>query len=176
MNPNSMLYWYPRVADADVPQPETIIVPVPPGFNPSTVLDGSPFPPKLVTAVRDACAEVGYPAFLRGDLTSGKHGWLTTCYVEGPLSVLARMDALVEASIFGPGEPPGASLFRPRRPGPVSSPLLAGGCAAVRGAPTVGLEEAPKGAESGDLWGGLPALGVCRAPCRPLGRLLVGGL
>ena len=112
MNPNSMLYWYPLVKDVDVPQPETIIVPVPPGFNPSTVLDGAPFPPKLVTAVRDACAEVGYPAFLRGDLTSGKHGWLTTCYVENPDVVPARMDALVEASIFGPGEPPGAFVAR----------------------------------------------------------------
>lgn len=47
----------------------------------------------------------GYPAFLRSGLTSGKHNWRRTCYVEGPEYLNGSIRAICEYSemvdIFG---------------------------------------------------------------------------
>jgi hypothetical protein len=80
----SMLYWYPKVKDLDIPQPRTIIV----NLTAEEVaryndLDSdSPSVPQLVYRLKEIIkAQFGYPVFLRTDHTSSKHYWDKTCYV-----------------------------------------------------------------------------------------------
>jgi|GEM_PF-2501696 len=83
---NSMLYWYPRIKDLDIPQPRTRIYMLPDWFNPFELAaciagekDG--FDCKtLWSRVRQAneeldrlANEIGYPLFARSDQTSCKH-------------------------------------------------------------------------------------------------------
>jgi hypothetical protein len=68
MNQNSMLFWYPLVKDL-VPTPATIFV----------RLDDF--------AITQAARVVGYPCFLRTDLTSGKHDWKNSCFVPDEASI-----------------------------------------------------------------------------------------
>lgn len=95
---NNLAHWFPFVERAGVPHPKTIVLKTDLGLlslidciEPEG-LDG------FVTKVREACAEVGYPAFLRTGHTSGKHDWSQTCYVPGPDHVLPHMCSLIEYS------------------------------------------------------------------------------
>ena len=73
-NPNSALIWLPKIIEAGLPVPRTEIVPychdlVMPIFDgkESAELD------RLEGAVKDAGEKIGYPVFIRSDLTSAKH-------------------------------------------------------------------------------------------------------
>lgn len=70
---NSALVWFPPILRAGLPVPKTIFV----GFDPEQLwptLDGQQvldsFPMQKMI---DACQQIGYPVFLRTDLSSAKH-------------------------------------------------------------------------------------------------------
>ena len=112
MNKSSMLYWWPRIKGLPIPQPKTIIVPVPIVALEAAV-DGDiskiqPFIPKFDAATE----ELGYPLFVRTDHLSAKHQYESTCFVPSPDELLHHIGALVEMNfaIFGPG--PSALVFR----------------------------------------------------------------
>jgi hypothetical protein len=73
INPNSALVWLPAIVDAGLPVPRTEVVP----FSPRSlfpILDGEkPEDDFSIDAVQAACQRIGYPAFLRTDLSSAKH-------------------------------------------------------------------------------------------------------
>lgn len=93
-----MTVWLPAVEKSGVPYPKTIIVKTevellrlcdgtkPEGFD------------AFLDQVKLAGREVGFPCFLRTGLTSGKHDWKRTCYVESPDDIAARVGAIVEFS------------------------------------------------------------------------------
>jgi hypothetical protein len=64
MNKNSMLYWWPRIQNCDVPMPVTCMT-----DDDCIRIDD------LVDGV------FGYPVFIRTDLGAGKHDWDKGCFV-----------------------------------------------------------------------------------------------
>lgn len=112
VNKSSMCYWWPRIKDLPVPQPETVIIPIDvhalASFWDQDIEPLKPFIPKLETAA----AEIGYPLFLRTDILSNKHDWENSCYVEREHDLLDHIWNLADAnfSIFGPS--PSALVFR----------------------------------------------------------------
>lgn len=98
---NRMTYWWPRIVAViqEKHLPNTEIVRFPGGRELSRLLDGEM--PKGFDAFisdLDAAAELvgGYPIFLRHDLSSAKHGWLRTCYVEDAASLSGHVVALMD--------------------------------------------------------------------------------
>lgn len=81
-NKNSMLYWYPRIKDLDIPQPRTVIS-EDKGWhfwaefldNPQILSDGDA---KKIFMLADS---IEYPLFMRTDLASAKHNFNQTCFV-----------------------------------------------------------------------------------------------
>ena len=62
--------------------------------------------------VGQASLEIGYPVFLRGDLTSGKHQYKKTCLVPSPTELRSHIWALIEASAITLDEVPRAFVVR----------------------------------------------------------------
>jgi hypothetical protein len=73
VDPNSALVWLPPIVAAGLPVPRTEIV----KFSPSAlypILDGEePEANFSIDTIHEACRRIGYPAFLRTDLSSAKH-------------------------------------------------------------------------------------------------------
>lgn len=93
VNPSSLLVWFPAVQGCGIPHPKTEIVEL--GAEMLWgILDGKPLDLPQKTALYDAAQRIGYPLFLRTDLTSGKHQWRDTCYVEGREDLLPHIGAL----------------------------------------------------------------------------------
>lgn len=112
VNKSSMCYWWPRIRGLPIPQPLTVIVPVPVQVLLSFVDQGigplEPFVPEL----EEAGSKIGYPLFLRTDHLSNKHDWENSCYVKQEQDLMHHIAALIYMSfaIFGP--PPSALVFR----------------------------------------------------------------
>lgn len=73
VDPNSALIWLPAIVAAGLPVPRTEIV----NFSPTAlypILDGQePEAEFSIETIQAACRRIGYPAFLRTDLSSAKH-------------------------------------------------------------------------------------------------------
>ncbi len=81
----SMTFWWPLVADVNVPKPETVLLPI---KDPDTlygIFDGDAVAgesfKELADPARDVANTLGYPLFLRTDHVSGKHSYDRTCFV-----------------------------------------------------------------------------------------------
>lgn len=74
MNRNSALIWLPAITAAGLPVPKTIIVPYE-HYKCMPIFDGQAAPEfnRLSNAVMEAAKEIGFPVFIRTDLTSAKH-------------------------------------------------------------------------------------------------------
>ena len=120
MNKNSMLNWWPLVATARVQKPKTALVKVEDPQRLWEVLEGrSSWPGELIYQLIMAIRVVGTPAFIRGDLVSGKHGDMTGWRLnshdinEHDLPTLnRRLYNIVEAQAMGPEEMPEAFAVR----------------------------------------------------------------
>lgn len=98
-DPNSMCLWWPKVAGLAVPRPETVIVDV--GHDRlCDLLDGQDLPPMIWDEIRSAADRLGYPVFMRTDLSSGKHDYRDTCYVDSSEALERNLWALVEANLI----------------------------------------------------------------------------
>lgn len=81
----SFFHWYPFIKDLDIPQPRTVLAPFPEDeiqkyLNP----DADVYMGKSVDMVKRAVEKLGddYPVFVRTDLSSAKHMWEKSCFVE----------------------------------------------------------------------------------------------
>lgn len=112
VNPNSAMLWFPQIKAAGLPVPRTIFVPYSHcGILPMFDGEDSQEFTRLVGAVRLACEEIGYPAFIRSDLTSAKHG--------GPDAYLIRDAENITRPLFRTLEDNEMKLFLERR-GPLA--------------------------------------------------------
>ena len=98
---NSMLWWWPRVADCGVPMPETRIVEPGEGVLQelfAAIADGEQPPDDSAwfSLLKAAADELGYPCFMRTDLSSGKHGFDRTCFVRTVTGLRMNMFTLLE--------------------------------------------------------------------------------
>jgi hypothetical protein len=74
-------YWFPLIEKAGLPVPRTEIITTDlPLVN---LCGGDPIKgfSRFAMQIRDACARMGLPCFLRTDFTSGKHYWENTCCI-----------------------------------------------------------------------------------------------
>ncbi|MHA1685283.1 MAG: ATP-grasp domain-containing protein [Candidatus Heimdallarchaeaceae archaeon] len=97
---NSFLFWYPKIKNLAIPQPQTMIVKV----NVSTLnwylwLSGETIIPFNFLILKKKCRSMGYPLFLRTDHTSAKHSWKETCFVEKEENLLNNVAKLVEFNL-----------------------------------------------------------------------------
>lgn len=112
-NRNSLLLWWPKVEALALPRPETLIIKVPASESLWDVLDHkSSFSSTLIEAVKMACRVVGYAAFLRTDLLSGKHSYRETCYVSDESQVESHMWRLMEEHVLALDDLPHAFVVR----------------------------------------------------------------
>jgi hypothetical protein len=97
---NCITFWLPKLEAAGVRVPETRIVRAEAERDPVTMLDGEL--PKdwlsFVMELGEACAAVGFPAFLRTGHGSGKHMWRKTCFVQRGDDIGMHIRELVEWS------------------------------------------------------------------------------
>ena len=123
---NSMVNWWPKVKDLDIPMPKTVMVDCAEYHDQFwSMLDGNadiPLAEEIDKIIRE---EFSYPCFLRGDYTSGKHAYFQTCYLsdmsdkDNPYYNLHRIKYLkfhifnlVEQAVIGPEIMPDALFIR----------------------------------------------------------------
>jgi len=131
---NSMLYWWPRVHDVDVPMPATCLIEIGrstlvdymleigcvdgivPGWDGMVDAEAQavearwaegdelPATDAIVDArgrmwwmaVINAMDDIGYPAFVRGDMAAAKHQWRDTCHVPTSAELQQHIAAIIE--------------------------------------------------------------------------------
>jgi len=95
---NCLSYWFPLLWEAGLPVPRTRIVKTTSDLD--TLLDGVTPPgyPEFLGKLGAACAQIGYPVFLRTGHVSGKHNWKHCCYVREKTYLRHHITALVEWS------------------------------------------------------------------------------
>lgn len=76
---NSMLIWYPKIKDLDIPQPKTEFYIFDKDILRELYDEKFRLPMKEIKKVAN---KIGYPLFIRTDLSSAKHSWDRSCYVE----------------------------------------------------------------------------------------------
>jgi hypothetical protein len=100
LDPSSMLLWYPKVENFNIPMPKTEIVEIP--FK--TLVEYADCKKgvlkKYVPALEQAANKIGFPLFLRTDLSSGKHYWKNTCYVKRKEDFFEHMFNVVEFNLM----------------------------------------------------------------------------
>lgn len=91
MNPNSALIWLPPIQAAGLPVPRTEIV----RYNPQDLfpmLDGQKYADSFpLDELRAACDRIGFPVFLRSDLSSAKHSGKRAWRIESQDEVVRAM-------------------------------------------------------------------------------------
>lgn len=93
MDKNSLLYWFPKIAELPIDMPKTKWVEAP---NLYSILDGKGFSKAIGQQMVETAESIGYPLFLRTDLVSYKHAWLKSCYVEKPEDLFQHIFNIVE--------------------------------------------------------------------------------
>lgn len=93
---SSMLYWWPKVQDLNIPMPKTVI-PVEMSFwDWLKPLDGEHLPNDALGIITEAADNLGYPLFMRSDLTSSKHDYENTCFVNNKDSLVGNLVNLID--------------------------------------------------------------------------------
>lgn len=108
-DPASAFWWYPKVKDLDIPQPRTILVEA--GFDSLETFADHNTKDDIPESAYMAAREIGYPLFMRTDLSSAKHDWKNSCLVERE-SDLAKHMAAVAYFNFCMGLRPRGWMFR----------------------------------------------------------------
>ena len=99
----SMLYWYPKIRDLEIPQPRTEIYKL--TKQELEILNNEQFPDTLIESIEPIISKFSYPFFVRTDFASGKHGWRDTCFIENKEKLSRNIfEVVVEnliADLFG---------------------------------------------------------------------------
>lgn len=105
MDKTSLLYWFPLIKNLPIPMPRTTWVEIP--FEAFCDFMDSPDtkPDKLKIGdytqdIKRKAKEIGYPLFLRTDLSSGKHSWDKSCYVDKEENLLKHVWKVVELNFI----------------------------------------------------------------------------
>lgn len=99
----SMLYWYPKIKDLEIPQPKTLIYKL--SEKELKYFHNEQFPETLSKNIKPIISKFSYPFFVRTDFASGKHGWEDTCFIENKKKLTRNIfEVVVEnliADLFG---------------------------------------------------------------------------
>jgi len=106
-SPNDLAEWYPLIKDI-VPTPKTEIIDIR-DIHLLPIIDGEAQKEMetAVNRVKDAVKKIkGYPCFFRTGLTSNKHSWIETCFLDDENRIGQHIYNLTEfsamADVFGP--------------------------------------------------------------------------
>jgi len=98
-NPSSLNFWYPKIKHLDIPMPRTeIILHRKDPFAWWGFLDNEKLFQDDLKILYDTARRIGFPLFMRNDLTSGKHNWINTCYVPDESVLQWHLYRIVEDS------------------------------------------------------------------------------
>jgi len=93
LDESSMLLWYPKIKDLDIPQPKTEMLEL-------EGLAGWGYPEERLgrdyPKIKSVARKIGYPLFVRTDLASGKHDWERSCYVADETRLGANIRGVLE--------------------------------------------------------------------------------
>ena len=91
--------WWPRIKDLGIPVPETVSLPMPSQEKQMDALDNNHNLEEFVIAASKKAMELApYPLFMRGDATSCKQEWNTTCYVDTQDALDSNIFHLIEGT------------------------------------------------------------------------------
>jgi hypothetical protein len=98
---NNMAYWFPLLQQIRMRIPETILIHT--GYcDLGMMVDGKK--PKgfdlFLNRLKEAIADIGLPCFLRSGMTSNKHDWKHSCYVENVEKLTNHIFSIVEYSFI----------------------------------------------------------------------------
>ena len=77
---SSMLYWYPRIKNLEIPQPKTEIYQL--KKSELSSFYNERFPKTLIKNLNPIISKFSYPFFIRTDFSSAKHSWENSCFIE----------------------------------------------------------------------------------------------
>jgi len=106
--PNHLENWFPAVIAAKVPYPETRIIAFPRDVYESMTkaFDGKPIGEKAVKWLEFVHAKIensfGYPCFLRSSITSDKHSWKNSCYIDNMMALKNNIVGILEYCCMSP--------------------------------------------------------------------------
>ncbi len=89
----SLLYWYPKIKDLDIPQPKTVWGSVTKDEYRATF---ESMPDSLVEKVTNIIKGFQLPVFIRTDMASAKHFWKDTCYYDGSVGLVKHLWGICE--------------------------------------------------------------------------------
>lgn len=97
MDRNSALIWLPKIQEAKLPSPKTVVVNYS-HYSILNIFDNIPCKEfeNLIVSVEKACDEMGYPCFIRTDLSSAKHAGPSAYKVNEPSEVGQVLFATLE--------------------------------------------------------------------------------
>jgi hypothetical protein len=112
MDKTSMLYWWPIVKDLGIPVPKTEIILISPE-DAYAVLDGD-FTGlnKVWPTVEEKGKEIGFPLFMRTDMSSSKWSWKDTCFIETEKGLKENIFQLIDHTSADTDEPTNAIVLR----------------------------------------------------------------
>lgn len=103
MDKNCLSFWFPKIAEAGIPVPKTVIVRT--DCRLLQLLGGDNIPDgwhAFALRLHNAAMKLGgYPVFLRTGHTAGKHNWKRSCWLSGRDDILHHVGRLVEESEMG---------------------------------------------------------------------------
>ena len=98
----SMLYWYPTVEKLKIPAPQTFIIEADCDITEILQKTGGDCLSERsiekhidMKQVYEKAKILGYPLFLRSDMTSNKHAWKNTCYVTKESDIIPHLQTLM---------------------------------------------------------------------------------
>ena len=91
-------YWFPLIRDAGLPVPETVIIKTDCQLGKLLYNEATDGSLELLTEIRAAARQIGFPVFLRTGHTSNKHYWKDTCFVAHETDIAQHVYDLVEFS------------------------------------------------------------------------------
>lgn len=93
-----MSFWYPIIESMRIPTPETYIIKHKVELINLMDWEKPKWIDELISNIDYYAQKVGYPCFIRTWLTSNKHNWLDTCFLQNKDSILQHLYNLVEFS------------------------------------------------------------------------------
>lgn len=98
MNKSSLLYWYPKIKNLDIPQPKTEIIVLTDKELNTTY--NEQIPKSLLKKTEKVIArEFQLPVFIRTDLSSAKHYWERSCFYDGTNELWKHLWEIIEFNL-----------------------------------------------------------------------------
>ncbi len=96
----SLRFWYYKIQDLSIPQPKTIIIPVKDVSLRCFAFIKRDLPEPILEKLITGATSLGFPLFLRTDITSYKQAWNRTCYVRKEEALLENARRIVSYSLI----------------------------------------------------------------------------